>query len=122
MTCWAMIFRRSSVVSIQVLRMMPKTASPKNRMTIVSRPEYSRISLRRMVMEHQLLFFAQDVAHPTHRMNQAGSTLGLGFLAQVAHINLDDIALPSKVITPNPVKNYVAGQNLSRITHKQFEE
>src|SRR5690606_10073922 len=55
-------------------------------------------------------------------MNEPRLVLRLGLLAQVTHIHFDDVAFTTEVVTPDTVKDDIASQYLTRVTHKQFKQ
>src|SRR5258708_11604046 len=69
-----------------------------------------------------MLWFGQDITATAHCMQQPRLALGFGFLAQVTHINLNDVALAAKVVVPDAIKDQIAGQDLAWIAHEQFEQ
>lgn len=48
-------------------------------------------------------------------MDEARLSFRFGLLSQVAHIDLDDVALSPKIITPYPVVDQVSGEDLARV-------
>ncbi len=66
--------------------------------------------------------FAEDIARAAHRLDDTMLSVGLDFLAQVAHIDLDNIALAAEVIAPDAVVDHLAGENLVGVAHKEVEQ
>ena len=68
----------------------------------------------------ELSWVAEYVPHPAHGMDQAIFSLSFQLLAQVANIHLDDIALTTKVISPDTIKDHIASEHLAGVTQEEL--
>jgi hypothetical protein len=67
-------------------------------------------------------FFAQNITDAAHGMDQTRFAVRLEFLAQIADVHFDDVALTAEVVAPYAVVDDIASEDLLRMAHEQFEQ
>src|ERR1700761_7295347 len=64
----------------------------------------------------------KDVSDPANRMDQSRLTIGLGFPAQIAHVDLQRIARGGKIETPHLLEDAAASEHPARIGDQHFQQ
>src|SRR5512139_1866290 len=67
-------------------------------------------------------WFAHHVAHAAHRVQEPLLISNFKLLAQIAHVDFDDVALTAKVVAPHAVKDHIASEHLARVAHEELKQ
>ena len=70
-----------------------------------------------------LLFsFPHHIAHAPDCVDQTSLTIFFKFLAKIADIDIQHIALATKVIIPNLIEDHFTGHHLPGMAHEEFQQ
>src|SRR5271157_5742482 len=64
----------------------------------------------------------KDVTHAAHRVDQSRLTIGLGFSAEVPHVDLQRVARGGKVESPYLLEDAAAGEHPARIGDQHLQQ
>src|SRR5258705_5504031 len=72
--------------------------------------------------KYYLTLLAEDIADAAHRVDQARLASAFELLAQIAHIDLDNVALAAEVVAPDAIIDHLAREHLLRMAHEQLKQ
>src|SRR5215467_4940240 len=66
--------------------------------------------------------FLERIAKAADRVDQAGPSLGLQLLAEMADVDFQDVGVDLAAVSPDPLQELLAGQHLPGVTQKEQQK
>src|SRR6266516_4723738 len=85
--------------------------------------EYQSVKEKRIDLKNnESILLFKDVAYPPYGMDEFLVRVAVNFLAEIVHVNIDDVGESIEGIIPYMVGNHGSGQDLVRIAHEVLQQ